>query len=198
MDKKIHNCLKILECTVDAGRDELRKSYHRLAMLNHPDMHPEEVREYQNIKMLEINRAYMTLCACIETSGSLPVHEADRDETPAPDAEKQEAEPSRDAAYALYKSGFDLYQSGLRIFHRRFKIPHGNRIRNIFLGKKDLLELAFKALSCFEASYRSFLKVTQEHPESIWCADCQDKMRRLEQINEVYSRICRTISSNSS
>ena len=183
--------------------EQIKKNYHRLARENHPDLHPEPLRGKQHLKMMQINEAFMAVTAYRKNHTSIDEDILSENLAPAaesciniPDAPMPGATPpARDKAYFYYKQGFDYYRKGQEIFHKRFKLPGNGRVRNIFLGKKDLLNLAITAIRNFEKSYACFLTVVNEFPDSIWLSDSMDKLKSLEHINSIYSKICQNINS---
>lgn len=189
---------RILGVATDAGVEAIKDAYHRAAKKNHPDLHPEAQRGRQQLAMMRINEAYLSIMA--ERSNSA----ADR--TPAADDPPRRAAPEtaagpesgdpralgrlKDPAYAYYKLGFNAFQAGYtELFH---KDPREIRrqLRELRTADAYILTLAIRALRHFEQAYRYFLTVVQDHPDSMWVHDARWKLRRVENFSQIYQRIC--------
>ena len=62
----------LLGLTEAPSLSDLKSAYHRLAKRNHPDLFPEAQRRRQQLKMMRINEAYMSVMSDVvgESSGS--------------------------------------------------------------------------------------------------------------------------------
>ena len=50
----------------EATKDEIKKAFRRLVKQNHPDLFPEEHKQLQEMKMIQINEAYARLTESID------------------------------------------------------------------------------------------------------------------------------------
>ncbi|HUX14577.1 MAG TPA: DnaJ domain-containing protein [Spirochaetia bacterium] len=192
---------RILGISSGASVEEIKDAYHQAAKKNHPDLHPEERRGMQQLAMMRINEAYLSIMAAHSTvstgaettepgeSGRAPVEtppERGAEETP----DTRAVGRLKDPAYTYYKLGFNAFQSGYtELFH---KDPREIRrqLRELRTADAYILSLAVRALRHFETAYRYFLTVVQEYPQSIWVHDARWKLRRVENFSQIYQRIC--------
>ena len=184
---------KILGITPDVPLEKIKEAYHRAAKRNHPDLFPEESRHTQQLKMMKINEAYLTIIAeTADVRDATPVtpgNTAVQEEKPE---NTSQVGPLKDPAYAYYKQGFKHYSDGQRKFYNRY-LKEEQRIRYVF-NWKYLLKLATESLQAFERSYGYFRKVVEEYPDSIWARDADLKIKRLQRFNAIYRKICNNIS----
>ena len=54
---------RILELEPGAALSSARTAFHRAAKRNHPDLFPEEKRHSQQLRMMKINEAYLSIVA---------------------------------------------------------------------------------------------------------------------------------------
>lgn len=199
----------ILQCGPNAGPDEIKKAYHRLARANHPDFFPEECRPIQEMKMKEINIAYDFLLneaeRLRETAPGKGFRESPQKNEPdlsdelRLDLKKEDVElsPSReigphgDPAYAYYKQGFINFSKGLNgiMSKRPLKIKKSTY---------HISNWASESLRCFHSAHGYFSRVVEEYPGSIWCFDAREKLARIENFNELYRRILLNVKQKAS
>ncbi len=183
---------EVLGIREGAGLKEVKKAYHRLVRLNHPDLFPKEKKELQELKMIEINEAYARITEKLKLQ---PEDEKDRDEkdydnhgkvpqplTPFTIYGRDVPGPHRDIQYAYYKQGFENYSralSGIKSIERR-----------VYL-KSDLYYLRrfSKSLFYLRKADMYFSKLLEDHPGSMWSADASIKIRRIEYFNRLYRKI---------
>ncbi len=212
----------LLGLTRNSSLSDLKSAFHRLAKRNHPDLFPDAERRRQQLKMMRINEAYMSVMSDIVGDGAQP-GVADPGPRPAngdqvstdlnPEqffrAWREKARPGepsdsraigtpRDPAYSYYKAGFRYYNLGAtELFHK-----DASKIRRYLIttGTADgyILRLALRALHYFERSYSYFLVVVDQYGDSPWSHDARYKLRRLEKFNSIYQRICENLSRRSS
>jgi hypothetical protein len=191
---------RMLHINKNASLEEVKKAYHNMAKKNHPDLFPENQRHIQQLKMMSINEAYMSIISHFKRMVS-DIHDDDnrKDEevhtsninVPA----DYQVGPLRDPAYTYYKRGFTHYTEGYRIFHSRFMLKkYSFKYINF---NKDKLQLAIRALQNFEKSYYYFMRVVSDYSDSIWARDAGIKLQVLEKINMIYHKICKNLSARS-
>ena len=191
-----HYFRELLGVKPEAGIDEIKRAFHRLARENHPDIFPEERKELQELKMMALNEAYDYLLAfCADRSDgkekpqappAAPVGKLRRRAAP-----KKELGFHKDPSYAYYKQGFVHFSRAL----------HGIEALYQSMAKK---ELSFKpryysyqrfagSLGLLRKSYEYFSRVVDEYPESIWWRDAQIKLERIERFSALYRKILANI-----
>ncbi len=193
-------CYNLLGVAPGESKEKIKNAYHTAAKRNHPDLYPEADRPKQQLKMMKINEAYLTIL-----SGELeemsenelsPAREAPhtyRARETQPDPERKLVSLPKDPAYVYYKRGFVEYTAGRKTFFDRYQVD-GYRIR--YVGdNRLLLSLALSCIRRFQKAYGYFNRVVEEYPDSVWRKDSQLRMYYIERYNEIYRRICRSISS---
>ncbi len=201
---------------VDSGvtDDELKQAYHRAAKRNHPDLHPEERRSVQQLAMMRINEAYLSIVSAriVKAGGGTnrgeegrdnPAHSAGRQSVPFAERHNSRISGSqrnlgalRDPAYAYYRRGFDLFRNGYSALFRKDPREVLRHLRESRTLDGYILQLTIHALKSFEQAYRYFFTVVEKYPESIWAYDARGKMRRVENYSAVYQRICDRVSES--
>ncbi len=186
---------KILNVKPESSLDEIRSSYRKLAKANHPDLFPREERHSQELKMMRINQAYMSVLSCYNDQYTSPPA-ANQHEEPHEEKEMTtEVGHLKDPSYTYYKLGFYYYSNALEIFNSRFKLRRDGRSRR-FVSNEKLLELAILSIRYFRKSYEYFLTVVNEYPDSIWASDSEFRLNKLSKFNVLYQKICENISSD--
>ena len=203
----VDRCYRILDLKPGTPLDRVKDAYYRAAKKNHPDLFPEEKRHLQQLRMMKINEAYLTIVSHSPeglrrsgatraersgggyVSGSAATGEISRF---VRDPGKAVGMP-KDPAYAYYKRGFYYYTAGRRTFFDRYK-PMKDRF-HYMVNNQEILHLALSCLKLYEKSYMYFLRVAQEYPDSIWYRDTLAKMYYLERYNAIYHRICASIAA---
>ncbi len=185
----------ILQVNQDANEDEIKKAYRKLARKNHPDFFDQEYKEIQQMKMIQINEAYRFLIrnhkqSKGQTSGTTGEKVYNYNET----WEKHQKDrlnnlnastdvgQHKDPAYAYYKQGFINFSKGL----------HGIMADTPYKIKTDITSLkewASGSLIYFRKAHSYFSRVVEDHPESIWTIDANEKLNRIENFNVLYKRI---------
>jgi curved DNA-binding protein CbpA len=189
-------CYRILELEPDAPLERVKEAYYRAAKKNHPDLFPEDKRHAQQLRMMKINEAYLTIVS--RNSG---VREGYPSSNSAATGEisrfrqhrGREVGTLKDPAYTYYKLGFSYYTAGRRAFFDRYK-PQNDRF-HYMVDNQEILLLAISCLKLYEKSYSYFTKVVEEYPDSIWYRDTLAKMYYLERYNAIYHRICTSIAA---
>ena len=180
---------KQLKPVPDTSADEIKSNYIRLVKANHPDLFPEHQRKIQNIILMEINEAYLYISGerSAQAMKTGPGKTSGCKNNPHLD-KSFHLEKHANPDYAYYKTAFDLYQKGQFIFNNsRFSIKNIKRAYDMDLGK--IKETALEALELYLQAYRYFYRVTMDYPDSIWVADCADKMHYIEILNIRYNKI---------
>ncbi len=186
---------EILGIPDDAGEDEVRRAYRRLARDNHPDRYPADRRPRQEAIMMRINDAYrqvrLHLRSETVTGRSSPpapetrgwYHDLHGDDVPVSDASG--VGHHKDPAYAYYKQGFLNYSAGVGGMQ-------AGRVSKL-LPNAEGLARATTALRKFQAAYSYFIRVVEDYPDSIWAPDAGYRLRRIERFNIIYRRIYKNL-----
>ena len=183
-----------------APLDRVKDAYHRAAKKNHPDLFPEEKRHSQQLRMMKINEAYLTIVSHATEGGLRHDGPAGTEGSlAAAGVSRLSRGPGRavgrlkDPAYTYYKLGFSYYTAGRKAFFDRYK-SQNDRI-HYMVDNHEILLLAISCLKFYEKSYSYFLKVAEEYPDSIWYRDTLTKMYYLERYNAIYHRICTSLAA---
>lgn len=185
MNRDFH--LSLLGVGQDATPEERKQAYRALVRRHHPDRFPPEERELQRWKMVQINEAYHCLR---DEAGMAHTVEGAAPEV-APDQEGASAAGTeigfvRDPAYVYYKQGFVHFSKAVGGMMDREKQK--------LTADEGGLRRALYALGEFHRAHGYFLRVISDFPESIWRADAEYKLRRIEGFNRVYHRIRRNLA----
>lgn len=182
---------EVLGIKEGAGLKEVKKAYHQLVRQNHPDLFPEEKKELQELKMIEINEAYARITERLKLQ---PGEEQNWKEktcnklfkttysTEHCIINKNIPGPHRDIQYVYYKQGFEHFSravSGIKSIERRVTL------------KNDLYYLRRFSASLYylRKADMYFSKLVEDYPESIWSADASFKIRKIEYFNRLYRKI---------
>lgn len=181
---------EILGVKPGASIKEVKKAFRSLVRKNHPDMFPEERKELQELKMIQINEAYAGIMGRL-----LYDVDNERDEKDDAAGEKETGPPAyyrcssenavgfhKDIQYAYYKQGFDNFSmalNGIKRIERKVSLRNDlyylRRFANalVYLRKADIY----------------FSKLLDEYPDSIWAYDAYIKTKRVEYFNRLYRKI---------
>ena len=186
---------RILGVKPDAPPEKVKEAYYRAAKRNHPDLFPEPKRHAQQLRMMKINEAYLTIVSRSYRKGGDSSGEQER---PAQPDKKVSDDSSalgelKDPAYAYYKLGFSYYTKGRKAFFDRYR-RQKNRF-HYMMGNREILILAITCIKLFEKSYSYFLRVVEDYPHSIWYRDTLIKLEHLQRYNTIYHRICAAIAA---
>lgn len=183
-----------------AGREQIKAAYRRRAREEHPDLFPAAQRRRQQLRMMEVNEAYMQLLARDEidaprtpgaAAGSPGVRataaedglEPGRRSRPPFAGIRAEKGGRRDPAYELYHQGYEYLGRARALMNPR---------RN--LSEEELrrmkLRTALEALRLSEKAYRCFLNVITGYPDSMWSEGALDQLESIERMNKIYQRMC--------
>jgi curved DNA-binding protein CbpA len=187
----------ILKVRPDADEAEIKRAYRRLARENHPDFYPDEYKEIQELKMMQINEAYHFLIATRKQDNRQSKSSRERKRGPEDYksdweewerkryknlSSKKDIGYHKDPAYAYYKQGFINFSKGLNgIMADRSRKRHANIT--------SLKRWATNSLHYFHEASRYFSRVISEYPESIWSIDAEEKLIRIERFNALYKKI---------
>jgi hypothetical protein len=191
---------EVLGVPRDATREEVRRAYRRLVMENHPDRFPADKKSVQELAVITLTEAYHALM-------NVPAGFAERrlreertqGEGIRPHGERRTAgrqsacdcrgvAPHRDPAYAYYKQGFinfSLAIHGIAEINRKIAAGRAPRFTRRYTAAEDLAS----SLSLLAAAHGYFSRVVEKHPLSMWEADSEVKLRRIERFTALYSRI---------
>lgn len=183
-----------------AGRQAIKRAYHRLARRNHPDFFPAADKPRQGLRMITLNEAYAHLLRRTGVDDAAEAGEGQAAEDsladrPAAAAEAPPASPlgfHREPAYAYYKQGFVHYSRaihGIQALYRSLR-----RLYPVhFDPRDDAFERFAGSLSELARAHEYFQRVTAEHAESVWAPDARVKLARVERFSELYRRILRNL-----
>lgn len=194
---------QILGVSSNATRDEIRRSYRRLVMENHPDRFPPEKKPLQDLAVITLTEAYTALMSAPEASdGSAAARPASAPRAgkaaarsrPAASARNSAAlAPHGDPSYAYYKQGFinfSLAIHGIAEINRKIAAGRVPRFTHRYTASEDIAS----SLSFLRAAHGYFSRVVEEHPHSVWSADAGAKLRRIERFTRLYRRILANLS----
>ncbi len=187
---------EILGISPEARMDEIKKAFRRLVKKNHPDLFPEEHKQLQELKMIQINEAYARLTEHLD---KIPVTEKIKEEntdfdgffsspheSPGAFVRKDEVGFHRDLQYVYYKQGFTYFS---RALHGMKRMEKTVSLRNDLYYLKRFSE----SLVCLRKADTYFSMLIDEFPDSIWSYDARIKLGRIERFNFIYRRIIRNI-----
>ncbi|MBT3273532.1 MAG: J domain-containing protein [Spirochaetales bacterium] len=191
---------KVLDIESGSSMDKIKDAYYRAAKMNHPDLFPEAERHVQQLRMMKINEAYLTIVSQQSRQNTEEKHSGSTAGTSAAtsavfrgsDETEKFLSTLKDPAYTYYKLGFKYYTIGRKTFFDRYQ-PKDNRY-HYMMDNREILMLAISCLKLFEKSYSYFLRVAEEYSDSVWYRDTVTKMHYLERYNAIYQRICMSIA----
>lgn len=189
---------ELLRASPEDSLEEIKAAYHLAAKRNHPDLFPESERERHQMRMMQINEAYMAI-VCDHSDG-LSARPTEASEAPppaaggqsAPEAETRSLGQLKDPAYTYYKLGFRYFSEGRRTFFKRYMT--GRQRIDFTTEHLDVLRLAVASLHFFHKAYTCFETVTREYGTSVWARDSEVKIYYLNRYNVIYQRICNNLS----
>jgi curved DNA-binding protein CbpA len=201
---------RILECSPGASPVTVKRAYHRKCKENHPDLFPESERRRQELAMMRINEAYMTLATTFMSEGagsanfegtSSASFGASAHSEPFPDNAESNYTTAvghlKDPAYTYYKLGFEHYRKGYTsLAYRKQRIKGRDEFTESFQYDRYILQLSINALQHFRESYRYFSVVTTDYADTPWAPDARYKLSRITGFNRIYQRICQNISDH--
>jgi hypothetical protein len=216
---------EILGVEPRASRDDIKRAYHRLVMENHPDRFPPEKKPVQELAMITLNEAYGFLMSWVDSEArseagrsagtSEPVSRRSKPagrtragrSSAAPASAGQGAPPGgqsapaprpgvthpKDPSYAYYKQGFINFSVALHgIAEMNRKIA--SQKSTAFKPYRVAQDFA-NSLSLLAAAHAYFLRVVEEYSASVWCADAQAKLKRIERFTKLYRKILANMSA---
>lgn len=189
-------CYRVLELEPGSPLDQVKDAYYRAAKKNHPDLFPEEQRHAQQLRMMKINEAYLTIVSQVpgrRKRSSSPGSAATGEVSRLQRGPGKAVSTLKDPAYTYYKLGFSYYTAGRKAFFDRYKSQEDRF--HYMVDNQEILLLAISCLKLYEKSYSYFLRVVEDYPDSIWYRDTRAKMYYLERYNAIYQRICTNIAA---
>jgi hypothetical protein len=198
----------ILGVADDATREEIRRSYRRRVMENHPDRFPHDKKALQELTMITLTEAYAALMgACAEepVAAGSPAQRgspsAARAPSAAPRARSAPDSPRSagiaahgDPAYAYYKQGFinfSLAIHGIAEINRKIAAGRVPRFTRRYTAAEDIAG----SLGFLKAAHGYFSRVINNHRDSVWGADSRAKLRRIERFTRLYVMILGNLKS---
>ncbi len=160
-------------------------------MENHPDRFPPDRKPLQELRLIALNEAYAALMAPVRArpaGGRAAVRSAG---ARAAGAARGAVGPHRDPAYAYYKQGFLSFSLAVHgIAETDVKVAAARQPADSqrYEPARDLAG----SLGLLADAHRYFSRVVERHPDSVWAADAEVKLRRIAQ----FTRLYRTILAN--
>lgn len=177
----------VLGVKPSAGIKEIKKAFRKLVRKNHPDLFTDEVKELQELKMIQINEAYARvtekLNPVVENEEGAEKKSASKSEdTPPEKMNKNAVGFHKDIQYAYYKQGFDNFSKAVNGIMSMEKTVS---LRN------DLYYLRrfSHALIYLRKADMYFSKLLDDYPDSIWSYDAYIKIKKVEYFNIFYRKI---------
>ena len=175
-----------------ASPEEIKRAYRVLVRKNHPDLFPEEEKELQELKMIQINEAYARIterlsCSFIrEKREDTEVQQGDVEAWGQDESVRNAVGVHRDVQYAYYKQGFENFSkavNGIKTIERDVRL------------KNDLYYLRrfARSLCYLRKADIYFSTLLEEYPASIWAYDASIKIRKIEFFNRFYRKILMNI-----
>lgn len=168
---------------------DVKAAYHQAAKRHHPDLFPTSERNRREQEMMKINEAYLRLVSATVRGVEPPAQT--RPERPGMGTDVGSL---RDPAYVYYKQGFRYYGLGATQLYRKDPAVMRRQLAELRTCNPHLLDLALRALTCFERAHGYFRTVVEQYPQSIWARDARYKLRRIRRFNAIYHRICANVS----
>jgi curved DNA-binding protein CbpA len=175
-----------------AGQREIKRAYHRMVRVNHPDLFPQERKAIQELKMIALNEAYDFLIR-LEPAGRRGAERPSAQLRPRPPARRPEAPgcvlgPHRDPAYAYYKQGFVHFSRALQGIEALYRSLTRRRVEP-FKPRDDAYQRFAQGLVELRHAHEYFTRVLEEFGQSIWRHDAELKLERIERFTGLYRRI---------
>jgi hypothetical protein len=178
-----------------ASREEIRRCWRRRVMENHPDRFPPGSKLQQELRLIALNEAYAALMAPARERPAPAVSMADRSAgAPTGRAAHGAVGPHRDPAYAYYKQGFlsfSLAVHGIAETDANVAAARQPADSQRYEPARDIAG----SLGLLADAHRYFSRVVERHPDSVWAADAEVKLRRIAQFTRLYRTILANISS---
>lgn len=175
-----------------ATREEIRRSWRRRVMENHPDRHPPDLKAAQELRVIALNEAYASLMAMARERRT-------PDPARAPAARAQAGTTAvgwhRDPAYAYYKQGFlnfSLAVHGIAETDARVAAGRQPSYTPRYEAARDFAG----SLGLLADAHRYFARVVERHPDSVWAADAALKLRRIERFTRLYRKILANLGAD--
>jgi len=187
---------EILGLKPDASLEDVKKTYRKLVKKNHPDLYPEEQKQLQELKMIQINEAFAMITGKFKlllknlkeksgnTTNGKKINKPYKSDSECifPKPAKNEVGFNRDVEYAYYKQGFNYFSKavcGIR------KIERNVQLRNDWYYMKRFAS----SLSHLRKADVYFSELLNNFPQSIWSYDAYIKKLRIEYFNRLYRKI---------
>lgn len=182
---------EILGVKPDASIQNVKKAYHRLVRANHPDLFPDNLKDIQELKMVQINEAYTRIVKDGQFDDGIRPYDGDRQDDGEPLGVRSAAEHTavgfhHDIEYAYYKQGFVNYSKALSGIK---KIERTVEPRNdLYYLKRFSISLAY-----LRRADMYFSRLVEDYPSSMWARDARIKIKKSEYFNRLYRKILQNI-----
>jgi hypothetical protein len=191
----------LLGLGADATREQIRRCWRRRVMENHPDRFPPDRKPSQELRLIALNEAYAALMAPVRgrvpAGGSVAtaIPAAARNAgAPTGGAARGAVGPHRDPAYAYYKQGFlsfSLAVHGIAETDAKVAAARQPTDSQRYEPARDVAG----SLGLLADAHRYFSRVVERHPDSVWAADAEVKLRRIVRFTRLYQTILANIGS---
>lgn len=180
----------VLGLAAGASQADVKAAYRRRAKEEHPDLFAPAERPRQQLRMMELNEAYMQLLADAQDAAADPdsgssghVDPARRSAAPYPGLRVRRGGGRGDPSYDLYRQGYEYLGRARALMNPRRNLDEDEL-------KRMKLRSALEALRLTRHAYRYFLNVITGYPTSPWADDALEQMEHIESISKIYQRMC--------
>jgi hypothetical protein len=214
---------EILGISPTADRSSVKKAYHQRVRENHPDFFPEEKKNLQELKIIEIIEAYRAISESLSGTGSptggppgrrkeqSPLRPEEvspsRPASPPRTSADPEVRPPRGGTYrpagptVRHQLGphrdvqYAYYKQGF--LHYSCALSGIARIERNVKHRNDIYYLRRFARSLFHLRKADlyFCNLVNQFPASIWSRDAWIKIRRIEYFHRLYRKILHNIEA---
>lgn len=187
---------ELLGLEPNATREEIRRSWRRRVMENHPDRFPPERKAAQELRVIALNEAYASLMTLArERRTADPVRA--RAATARGEAGTTAVGRHRDPAYAYYKQGFLSFSLAVHgIAETDARVAAGRQPS--YTPRYEAARDFAGSLGLLADAHRYFTRVVERHPDSVWAADAALKLRRIERFTRLYRKILANLGADAS
>lgn len=191
---------ELLGLEPNATREEIRRSWRRRVMENHPDRFPPERKAAQELRVIALNEAYASLMTLARERRAADTARAraataSRDATGRAEAGTTAVGRHRDPAYAYYKQGFLSFSLAVHgIAETDARVAAGRQPS--YTPRYEAARDFAGSLGLLADAHRYFTRVVERHADSVWAADAALKLRRIERFTRLYRKILANLGAD--